>query len=235
MCTATASTTMTEPGTIAGGALAEPARRVGGGLLATMALANLGVMLAFYAPLQNLLPRLSERLAGATGKESTLAIITGIGVIGSVIGQPLTGALSDRTTSRLGRRRPWLLGGVIAGAAILAVIPALGSVVLVTVAWLAVQFTVNAAYAALTATIPDQVPVEQRGLASGLMGLAQTVGIVLGVGLVSFLVTSLGAGFLLTAALLVLLGLPFVLRLNDPPLRREDRPPLVWSEFARGF
>lgn len=217
------------------GALAEPSRRVGAVLLGTMALCNLGVMLAFYAPLQNLLPRLSESVAGGAGKESTLAVITGIGVLGSVVGQPLTGALSDRTTSRWGRRRPWLVGGAVAGAAAVALLPYLSSVAAITLLWLVAQFTINAAFAALTATIPDQVPVEQRGVASGLMGLAQTVGIVAGVAVVSYLVTSLHAGFAITALLLVALTVPFVFVLRDPPLQRADRPPFRFAEFVRGF
>ena len=53
---------------------------------------------------------------------------------------------------------------------------------------------INAAYAGLTASIPDQVPVRQRGLVSGWVGLAQTIGVVLGVALVSFVVTGLRAG-----------------------------------------
>lgn len=221
------------PGTM--GAFTEPTQRVGGLLLGTMALSNVGVMLAFYAPLQNLLPRLSESVAGASGKESTLAVITGVGVIGSVIGQPLTGALSDRTTSRWGRRRPWLLGGALAGAAAVALVPYLTSVVAITLLWLVAQFTINATFAALTATIPDQVPVDQRGIASGLMGLAQTVGIVAGVAMVSYLVTSLHAGFAVTALLLVVLTIPFLLRLRDPRLEPADRVPFQWSEFMRGF
>ena len=217
------------------GPLAEPTQRVSPVLLGTMALCNLGVMLAFYAPLQSLLPRLSESIAGAAGKESALAVITGVGVIGSVVGQPLTGALSDRTTSSWGRRRPWLLGGALAGAVAVALLPYLGSLAAITLLWLVAQFTINATFAALTATVPDQVPVDQRGIASGLMGLAQTVGIVAGVALVSFVVTSLRAGFALTALLLAVLAVPFLWRLPDPPLDPADRPPFRWSEFIRGF
>jgi MFS family permease len=216
-------------------ALAEPRKPVGPLLLGTMAVCNLGVMLAFYAPLQNLLPRLSESVAGSAGKESTLAVITGVGVIGSVVGQPLTGAFSDRTTSRWGRRKPWLLGGAVAGAVAVALLPYLGSVFAITLLWLVAQFTINATFAALTATIPDQVPVEQRGIASGLMGLAQTVGIVAGVAVVSFLVTSLRAGFAVTALLLVVLAVPFLLTLRDPRLEPADRPQLRPGEFLRGF
>lgn len=90
--------------------------------------------------LQNLLPRMSESIAGASGKETALAIVTGVGVIGSVIGSPLAGALSDRTTSRFGRRRPWMLGGSLLGFLGLLLLPNMTSIWSLTITWLCVQF-----------------------------------------------------------------------------------------------
>lgn len=217
------------------GALDEPTRTVSGAYFTGLALANLGIMLAFFAPLQSLLPRMSEQISGPTGKETTLAIITGIGVIGSVIGNPLAGALSDRTTSRWGRRRPWMLGGSLLGFVGLVLMPHATSVWSLTIVWLAVQFAVNAAYAGLTATIPDQVPVRQRGVASGLVGLAQALGPVVGVGLVSFVIVSLVGGSYLTAILFVLLMLPFLFILKDPQLPMEKKPPFHVGSFVRSF
>lgn len=217
------------------GALQEPTARVRGGFFAGLALANLGIMLAFYTPIQNLLPRMSEEIAGADGKEVALAVVTGVGVLGSVIGNPLAGALSDRTTSRFGRRRPWLLGGALVGALAIVVLTVQSTVIGLAITWLFAQASVNAAYAGLTATIPDQVPVNQRGVASGWVGLAQTLGIVLGVALVSFVVLGLDAGTVMTAVLLVLLVLPFVFRLRDPQLPAGEKPPFRLGEFIKGF
>ena len=216
-------------------ALAEPTVRVPGIYLAGMALANLGIMLAFYTPIQNLLPRLSEQIAGADGKEVALAVVLGVGVIGSVIGNPLAGALSDRTVSRFGRRRPWMLGGAILGMVALFILPSMNTIIGLTVLWLFIQFSVNASYAALTATIPDQVPVEQRGVASGWVGLAQTLGIVLGVALVSFVVLGLTSGTYLIAILFFLLVIPFMFILKDPKLDPADRPPFHLGTFVKGF
>jgi len=101
--------------------------------------------------------------------------------------------------------------------------------------WGFCQATINGAYAGLTATIPDQVPVRQRGLVSGWVGLAQTVGIVLGVALVSIVVRPLVPGAVLVAILLVLLVLPFVLRNKDIPLPVEEREPFHLVSFVKGF
>lgn len=227
---------MTEPAaTTEVEALAEPERNVTPLFMAGLALANLGIMVAFFAPLQNLLPRMSEQISGASGKEAALAIVTGVGVIGSVIGNPLAGALSDRTTSRWGRRRPWMLGGALLGFVGLILLPNMSTIAMLTFAWLCVQFAVNASYAALTATIPDQVPVRQRGVASGLVGLAQALGPVVGVGVVAFVVVSLVGGSYLTAILFVLCVLPFLFILKDPQLPQDKKPPFELGAFVKSF
>ena len=109
-------------------ALQEPTRRVGRGYLTIIALANLGTMIAFFTPIQNLLPRLAEQVSGGMSKETALAWITGAGAFVSVVANPLAGALSDRTTSRLGRRRPWVLGGAVLGLVSIALLPTQGTV-----------------------------------------------------------------------------------------------------------
>jgi MFS family permease len=215
-------------------ALAEPERPIGTRYVLPVVLANLGIMLAFYTPIQNLLPRLAEEVAGAD-KEAALAWITGVGAFMSIVANPAAGALSDRTLGRFGRRRPWVLWGAVLGALALCALAFQSTVLGLAVVWGICQATINASYAGLTATIPDQVPVRQRGLVSGWVGLAQTVGIVLGVALVSFVIVGLDAGIFMTAGLLVILVLPLVLTLRDTPLSREERPPFELGAFLRGF
>ena len=88
--------------------------------------------------------------------------------------------------------------------------------------------------ASITAGVPDHVPVAQRGLVSGWIGLPQTVGVVLAVVLVTVVVTG-NAGYVLTAVLVVACVLPFALTTPDPPLPRSARPPFAWRAFARSF
>lgn len=219
-------------------ALAEPEKNVKPLFLATLALANVGIMIAFFTPIQNLIPRMAEDIAdGGSGmnKETILSVVLAIGVIGSVIGNPLAGALSDRTTSRFGRRRPWMLGGSLLGLVGLFIMPVATNVIALTLLWLAVQFAVNSAYAGLTATLPDQVPIRQRGAASGLIGFAQALGPVLGVGIVTGVVLALNGGFYTVGILFVALMVPFMFVLKDPPLPKEDRPEFEMGKFIRGF
>jgi len=109
------------------------------------------------------------------------------------------------------------------------------TVVGLAVLWGLGQAAVNGAYSALTATIPDQVPVSQRGVASGWVGMSQTLGVVLGVAVVSFVITGLAGGTYVTALLLVVLVIPLLLVLKDSRLAKVDRPPFHLGQFLRAF
>jgi len=96
-----------EPGVVPV-ALAEPTVRVRGRWTAAVVLANVGVFAAWLGPIQVLLAKQSEAVA-AGNKEFVFGLVTGAGAAVSVVANPLFGAISDRTTSRFGRRVPWVL------------------------------------------------------------------------------------------------------------------------------
>ncbi|GIJ78592.1 Major Facilitator Superfamily protein [Micromonospora phaseoli] len=211
-------------------ALAEPTVSVRRGWIALLFAANLGVWMAFFTPIQVLLPQQLGQIAPAN-KETMLAVVTGVGALAAVIANPLAGALSDRTCLRLGRwefgrRHVWTLGGAVLGALALVLLAQARTVLAVTVGWVAAQVCFNAMLASLTAAVPDRVPVTQRGGVSGWVGIPQALGLVLGVVLVTAVVTGNAAGYLAMAAVVLLLALPFALRTADDPLPRTHRPPL---------
>src|SRR5690348_13630961 len=110
-------------------------------------------------------------------KTSALGTVAGFGALFAVIGNVLFGRFSDRTTSRWGRRRPWIVGGTVV-MTLAFVVMALGSTVpVVTAGWCLAQLGANATLAPFVATISDQVPQFQRGSVSALLGIAQNVGI----------------------------------------------------------
>ena len=98
-----------------------------------------------------------------------------------MIGNVLFGRLSDRTTARWGRRRPWIVAGTIAMTGAFSIIALGQSVPVVTVGWCLAQLGANATLAPFVATISDQVPKFQRGSVSALLGIAQNVGVLGGV------------------------------------------------------
>jgi len=88
------------------GSPAEPQQRVGRRWIALIALANLGLYLAYLGPLSVLLPNQVQAIAGSAHKVAVLGVVTGLGAAVAMIANPVAGALSDRTVSRFGRRRP---------------------------------------------------------------------------------------------------------------------------------
>jgi MFS family permease len=110
-------------------------------------------------------------------KTSALGTVAGFGALFAVIGNVLFGRFSDRTTSRLGRRRPWIVGGTVAMTLAFLVMALGQNVPVVTAGWCLAQLGANATLAPFIATISDQVPKFQRGSVSALLGIAQNVGI----------------------------------------------------------
>lgn len=215
-------------------ALAEPTLRVRPAWTASLSLATLAVFMAFMTPIQILLPLQLERIDPA-GKTTALAWVTGVGALVSLVANPLAGALSDRTTSRFGRRRPWIVGGALAGAVGLVVTGERHTVLGVMFGWCLAQAGLNAMLAGVTAPVADQVPVSQRAQVSGWTGIPQSLGLVVGVLLTTVLVTGLSSGYATIALLTVLLALPFALRFGEPVLPRELRPALGLRRLAAGF
>ncbi|MGK5442904.1 MFS transporter [Micromonospora sp. URMC 105] len=217
-------------------ALAEPVVPVRRGWIALIFAANLGVWMAFFTPIQVLLPQQIGRIAPGD-KEAMLAVVTGIGALAAVLANPLAGALSDRTCLRiagrdLGRRHVWTAGGAVLGALALVLLARQDTVAGVTLAWVAAQVCFNAMLASLTAAVPDRVPVAQRGGVSGWVGIPQALGLVLGAVLVTAVVSGTTAGYAAVALAVLVLSLPFALLTADDPLPRAHRPVLRWRALA---
>jgi MFS family permease len=217
---------------------AEPKRHVSGGWIALFAIAWLGVWMAQLTPIQLLLPAQVEAQLSATSwvdKVVAFGIVSGIAGVFALVTFPLTGALSDRTTSRFGRRRPWILGGALLFAAALVLLGVQQSLAGIGIFWSLALIGFCVLTAALTAVISDQVPVEQRGFVSGWISAPQAIGTILGVLLVVVLVLSQVVGYTLVAVLLVAMVLPFVLRIPDAVLPRSARSPLTLRGLIAGF
>jgi MFS family permease len=214
-------------------ALAEPTEKVGTGWIAGFSLAWVGLFAGLYGPIQILLPQQAEALA-SDQKEAALALVLGLGAAFSLVANPLFGAVSDRTTSRLGRRAPWIAGGFAGGALALGVLAVAPSIAVMVIGWCAVQTLLNAPYAALSASVPDQVPTGQRGTAAGYVGVALVLGVAVGTGL-AVLGGGTALGYFLCALFMLAAAVPFLLLRRDRVLDPKDRPPWRWSAFLRGF
>ena len=90
---------------------------VGPIFVTTYALAYMSVALMLIAPLLVTLALKIRSLVGAEQAPQSLALVTGIGGLLSLFAGPVFGRLSDRTPSRFGMRRPWMVGGLAGGVA----------------------------------------------------------------------------------------------------------------------
>ena len=215
-------------------ALAEPTRKVTARWVTGLVLVNLGINAAFFGPI-NIFIGLQAIGIDEANKEAILSLVTACGAAVSLVANPLFGALSDRTTSRFGRRSPWVLAGAILGTAALLALSGATTVALMVLFWCLLQLGANAAYAAITAAVPDRVPVLQRGKVGGLAAMGQTLGILTGAVFGAVVSGNFMVGYWLCAAALLLSVLPYLFHRDDPVLHKGVLPRFRLRTFARGF
>jgi len=186
------------------------------------------------------MPSQIKAAVGDATKGSALGLALGAGALISMVVAPVFGALSDRIRLPGGRRKPWIVIGTVGN-----VIGLLGLAYLLqpghpeslvgwTVAFLFVELFNNIATAPYSALIPDMVPADQRGSASGWLGLMIVLGSFVG-GITGFLVQPLGiTGIYFLLMGVMLLGMVVTLvgvREPDVSVTRQFK----WGEFWRGL
>ncbi len=191
-----------------------------------------GALFAVVLPTQLLL-FVTPGQAGSAQQATFIAWLSALGAIIALVIQPVFGAISDRTTGRMGRRRPYVLAAslIMAGGTVwLAFAQGLTPLVW---AFIFVQLANNGATAAYQALIPDLVPMSQRGTASGYMGLMTILGNVGSLALAGVLLATTSqafdfgalrsglAVFYIICAIIIVLGAAItVMGVREHPLRR---------------
>jgi MFS family permease len=219
------------------GDLSQPGaeRRVSTGFIAWYAAAYVSAILLLIAPLLVTLALKVVALVGTDRAPDSLSLVAGTGALVAMVGNPIAGQLSDRTTSRFGRRRPWLVVGLLGGATGTLIVALAPSIAVVVVGWCLAQLFLNAMLAALVAVLADQVPSAQRGVVSGVLGVCLPAASVSGTFLVKVFTGNVFAMFMAPCAIAGTVLLLFVARLDDRPEPRTDREPWSLAEFARTF
>jgi MFS family permease len=204
-----------------------PTARVGWAFIASYGAAYLATSLVFIAPLLVTLALKVNSLVGTDRAASSLSLIAATGSLVALVANPLFGRLSDRTTSRWGMRRPWILGGLAGGSVGILVVALAPAVWVVLLGWCLAQLFFNAMLAAMVAVLPDQVPVEQRGTVAGVLGVCLPTASVGGTYVVKVFTGNELAMFMAPCAIGGLFIALFALGLDDRRLTHADRPP--WS------
>ena len=191
--------------------------------------------LLFLPPLLVTLPLKVNALVGIKEAPNSLALVAGIGALVAMLANPFFGRMSDRTSSRLGMRRPWMVIGLLGGSFGLLLVALAPNIPVVLVGWCIAQLFFNALLAAQVAVLPDQVQVAQRGLVSGVLGVCLPIAAVSGTFLVRLVSGNQLATFLVPCAIGGFFIVLFAVVLKDRRLAKADRP--IWSlgEFVRTF
>jgi MFS family permease len=215
---------------------ASPAvRRVGFRFILLLTLAYTGTSLLFLAPLLVTLALKVNALVELKQAPNSLALVAAIGALLSMFANPFFGRMSDRTSSPLGMRRPWMVIGLMGGSLGILVVALAPNIGLVLVGWCLAQVFFNALLASLVAVIPDQVPTAQRGLLSGVLGVCSPIASVSGTFVVKLFTGNHLAMFLGPCAIGGFFVLLFAFTLDDRRLVTADRPSWSLREFAGTF
>jgi len=167
-------------------------------------------------------------------KNSALGAMRSAGLVIAMLVQPAAGLLSDRCTSRFGRRRPYILAGALLDCLFLAAIALSWNYWALLIGVLLIQFSSNISHGPLQGLIPDLVPEDQRGRASAVKAILELLPIIL-VGLT--IARLVGAGQLdwaifATGAALLVVTLVTVFSVRETPLREKPETPF-WPSMLR--
>lgn len=192
-----------------------------------------------------LLPYLVALFVLPAQKNSALAAIRVVGLAVAMFVQPLAGMLSDRSTSRWGRRRPFILIGTlfdliflfviglsvrIPGSSLAAAFQAPFGVscayVILLLGIVLFMASTNLSQGAVQGLIPDLVPEDQRGRSSGVKAVFELLPALI----IIFIGPLVDAGrvgwtLLIIAAALVLTMLLTVSFVHETPLPRVPKKP----------
>ncbi|MGD9100729.1 MAG: MFS transporter, partial [Anaerolineae bacterium] len=181
--------------------------------------------------------KVNQLVADEGWRNTALGLVTFLGMVLAALVQPVMGALSDRCTSRWGRRIPFLVGGSLANLVLFSLVALAGDVRWLAVLILFVQLASNAVQGAYQGLIPDQVPPEQHGVAAGVKSLAEMPAVVVGP-LVAGLILSISSLPVTTRALAamgvvqvlyVAITLVTLWRVQDQPANPSLSPPPIWQ------
>ncbi len=216
-------------------ALQVPTQPVRLGFMLAITIASMTYFLCYIGVGTLSLPFQISQLAPAS-KVTVLSLFAGTSVLVGLVTNPLAGAFSDRTTSRFGRRRPWIFTGALGTAVSLFIMWQAISLPLLYIGWCGVQLFSNFAIPAIVTTIPDQVPERQRGAVSGVFGLALPLEAILGAILIGQVFKAAPANaYLVILVVVLVINIPFALFLSDKALPKGYLPAFRLGAFLKGF
>jgi MFS family permease len=177
-----------------------------------------------------LVPVAAFMIAGGSA-DLLIGRVSAAGNLFALVAPILAGWLSDRTSSRWGRRRPWIVAGTAVNLLGLGLLAVAGSQLTLAFAYMLVQLTFNLAGGAYAAVIPDVVPQADRGRASGLLGMMNALGAVIGLAAVTATLavfhetrTGVVIGYAAVAVVLLATTVVTLIAVHEPAAKTHHEP-----------
>lgn len=180
-----------------------------------------------------IVPLLVQKFVGPEQQATAFGRLRLYTLMVALLVQALIGILSDRSTLRWGRRRPFILVGTLLNMAGMVAIGLSPGYWFLFGAVMLSQIASNVAHGAEQGLIPDLVPKDRRGRFSGVKSVMELLPVII----VALTIGTLIAGGQMWAGILVATGILFssmtiTMFVREEPLR-EPPGPLDWKPFGR--
>jgi MFS family permease len=173
------------------------------GLLAGLVFLQLTICL-LWAAIAVTLMALQVQQIDPVNYAGQLGLVLGVGAIGSMVGGPIMGTVSDRVRSRLGPRVPIILVGAVLTLALMILTASATSIGMLILWWFLAQFvTVGFISTAMWTYLPDRVPLARRGTFSAALGMSSLIGATVGQAVASAFATQVFVGYVVIGLLVV--------------------------------
>lgn len=197
--------------------------------------ATFAINLVWGAVPSVLLPLQIQQSLGEADKVASLAIVSTIGGVASVLSQPIAGVLSDRTRSRWGMRTPWLVLGALIGGLSLVGMAFGDTLAHFVIGWVAIIIGFNFAQGPLSAILPDRVPKAVRGTFAAFVGFGAMLGAMGGQIFGASLSNSIPLAYLLLAGISILGTTLFVVFNRERPDSIGQKPAFAIKSLLSAF
>lgn len=193
--------------------------------VATLVFAQFALFVGLLGPVMvTMALKINTLTSDPAQQASWIGSVLAPGALAALFANAFFGRLSDRTTGRWGRRRPWIIAGVLVMVLALVLIAMASGKGMLTLGWFLAQMGANAAFSPYVATMADQLPDTQYGKVSGLVGMAQNIGIFAATALGSMLATNTLMMFLVPGIISAIGMILYALCLPEPVLRQNAYP-----------
>ncbi|CUS25555.1 major facilitator superfamily protein [Paucilactobacillus oligofermentans DSM 15707 = LMG 22743] len=204
--------------------------RLGFGLLFGL----LGWLIPYLGVNSTLLPAKIQQIA-PNEKVQIIAVLATIAMVVATIANIVEGALSDRTVSRLGKRNPWIIFGMISTLICFFFLTKVTTITGIIINWSIFQIALNMMVAPIVAFIADKSPKKYRGSISAFYGVGMNIGTPVGTIIASQYLTNINIGIYIFMGLEVIFTITGLLLIGDGSNKGEKVKKLSGSELLEAF